>query len=287
MNHNTLSQPDLDTRAFERIRYLAESLAGLSIPDNKRKMIQSRVTGRLKATGHLEFSSYLDYIEREADSCETQKFISCLTTNVSHFFREEHHFKLIEHEVKERLLARAQSGEKIRMWSAGCSTGQEPYSLAMTLLETSPNIRELDIKILATDIDEGVLLKAVTGIYPATALGGITQDLQTKYFKPDDKDGNVLVKDKLRDLIIFRKLNLIDEWPMKGQFDVIFCRNVVIYFSDNTQEALWHRFSKKMRSNGLLLLGHSERIQKPEEYSLRVAGVTSYRKTSNSDSGRK
>ena len=273
----------LDMVAFSRVTKVALKVAGLSIPESKRAMVQSRLARRLRATGFEDFTSYLDHIESSNGQVEREEMISALTTNVSHFFREDHHFKALRDDILPDLLARAQSGGRVRIWSAGCSTGQEPYSLAMTLLDAQPRASDLDVRILATDIDLRVLSSAKAGKYDERQIASVPSEKKSSYFQEVTVSGEVRfeAKEKLKEMIAFRELNLMNTWPMTGPFDAIFCRNVVIYFSEETQATLWPRFNQKLTSSGYLFLGHSERIQDPSANGFEAIGVTTYRRNSS------
>lgn len=264
---------------FERAADLARRAAGLSIPDSKRTMVQSRLSRRLKAMGLSDFTHYLDYLESDAGIEERKKFISALTTNVSHFFREIHHFHLMRDLALKPLIEKAKKGEKVRIWSSGCSTGQEPYSIAMTILEECKISSGMDIKILATDVDLDVLSIAKTGRYDARQIESVPEAFRSRYYEHVQIGGEkkFLASAGLREIIKFRQLNIIKPWPMRIGFDIIFCRNVLIYFSEETQATLWPRFSSALAPRGWLFLGHSERIHDPPKYCLEVSGVTSYR----------
>ena len=272
----------LDPGMFRRVANIAERVAGLSIPDAKRSMVQSRLNRRLKATGRSGFSAYLDFVESKQGSEELRHMISALTTNVSHFFRENHHFELFNQQILPDLLDRAKRGERVRIWSAGCSTGQEPYSIAMALLTAEPAIAKHDVKILATDIDHNVLSVAHRAIYDQRLLEGIPAESAHAFLDDGPEPGQRQIRQKVRNLVVFRHLNLIEPWPMQGQFQTIFCRNVLIYFSEATQKLLWPRLHDALASGGWLFLGHSERIQKPEEEGFSSVGVTSYRRRDGS-----
>lgn len=236
-------------------------------------MVQSRLTRRLKATGLHQFEDYLDLVESKAGSEEQAHMISALTTNVSHFFREDHHFSILR-EMVTKIQDDPSRQRRLRIWSAGCSTGQEAYSVAMTLLDVLADASDWDIRILATDIDRRVLGVAKRGVYRESELTSIDPKLRKLGFRQTG-DGFEICDD-VRKLIAFRTLNLIADWPMSGPFDVIFCRNVLIYFSEDTQRTLWPRFRGLLRVGGTLFLGHSERIPDPAQDGFRVTGITTY-----------
>ncbi|MEL6517322.1 MAG: protein-glutamate O-methyltransferase [Pseudomonadota bacterium] len=267
----------LNPSGFARVAALAKREAGLTIPETKQAMVQSRLSRRLRATGLNDFDSYLKLVESTHGVDERDHMISALTTNVSHFFREDHHFDTLRSTVLPPLIDRLHSGGRVRIWSAGCSSGQEPYSIAITLLEALPDAKRYDIRILATDIDRAILTKARAGRYDARQISGLNAERQRKFFTQGPDKDTWQVTPALQDLISFRRLNLIEPWPMRGQFDVIFCRNVVIYFNPQTQSTLWPRFAAALHPDAWFFLGHSERIQDGDAHLFRPEGVTSYR----------
>lgn len=268
---------ELRPAEFARVRALAEREAGLAIPEAKRSMVQSRLSRRLRATGHSGFAEYIDHVEAAAGAAERANMISALTTNVSHFFREAHHFDTLANTLLPDLRTKAAAGHPIRIWSAGCSSGQEPYTIAMTLLDQWPEANRANLRILATDIDRVILSKAIAGRYEARQIDDVPERMRRRFFV-EDGDQHVTASQILRDLITFRPLNLVEPWPMRQKFDAIFCRNVVIYFSDETQRQLWPRFSDALHPGGWFFLGHSERVSRPEQIGFQPSGVTSYRK---------
>lgn len=271
-------ESSLSAAAFARIAALAHSEAGIVLSKSKESMVKSRLTRRLRALKIQDFDTYLDFLEKDADASEMSHFVSALTTNVSHFFREEHHFATLRNDILPILHAKLKLGQSIRIWSAGCSNGQEPYSIAMTLLEFDPDISKYDIKILATDIDPEVLQCAVEGKYSGTMTSGLPQEFQNKYFTVHNgnNDDVLEIKSQVKELVSFRQLNLHAKWPMNGSFDVIFCRNVVIYFDDETQVQLYRRFATSLNEKGWLLLGHSERLGDEVAGLFKSVGVTTY-----------
>jgi chemotaxis protein methyltransferase CheR len=270
--------PVLDDAAFARIARLARAEAGLALNASKRNMIASRIAKRLRATGHREVGAYLDALESDENAGERQNFVDVLTTNVSHFFREAHHFEILRREVLPALASRAARGDRVRIWSAGCSTGQEPYSIAMTVRETLGDGPARHVRVLATDIDNGVLDHAQRGVYSDRQLQGLCPERLSRHFRPvAGAPGAHEVRSDLRDMVAFRRLNLIADWPLRGPFDAIFCRNVVIYFDAETQADLWPRFRDLLAPDGVLFLGHSERLTPEVAAGLMSAGVTAFR----------
>jgi chemotaxis protein methyltransferase CheR len=247
---------------FEAFRHLLYELSGITLNDNKREMVASRLAKRLR---HYALNSFADYhqflLDSQTSERERQEFINCLTTNKTDFFRESHHFDFLRDVLIPKL--RAKGTRQVRIWSAACSTGEEPYTLAMTLQEQCPPSEGWDVRILASDIDTAVLATAEQGIYEANRINGVPEPLRAKYFLRGQglSAGKVAVKPFLRDRIVFRRINLMDpEWPIRTQFDAIFCRNVVIYFDRPTQRRLLEHFARYLRSDGYLFMGHSENI---------------------------
>ncbi|MEL7090603.1 MAG: CheR family methyltransferase [Pseudomonadota bacterium] len=270
--HDLLTQD-----VFAQIASLAKSESGLQLGDEKRMMVQSRLKKRLRETNMESFQSYGAFVQSEAGSAERRMMISALTTNVSHFFREEHHFDVLTRELAEVFERKIAQRERIRIWSAGCSKGQEPYSIAMHLLGAFPALKDADFRVLATDIDPQVLAVAKAAHYAAHDVRSIPEALCRKFMRASDDGSHFEVVSEIRRFITFNELNLLQSWPMKHGFDAIFCRNVVIYFDLETQEALWPRFLKALGPDGILFLGHSERIAVPEAFGMRTIGQTTYR----------
>lgn len=273
----TLQGPVMSPDSFRRLAHIAMREAGLAIADNKSDMVRTRLARRLRHLGLSSYEGYCDLVERPEGADELGQLISALTTNVSHFFRESHHFDLLATDVAKDLLERAGAGQPTRIWSAGCANGQEPYTIAMVLngVGLGP---ENGCKILATDIDPDVISFARTGAYPKQMLGGLSDEHLSRYFHADGS-GTFEAKGTLRDAVTFRVLNLLKPWPMTGRFDAVFCRNVVIYFDKDTQSRLWSKFAERIRPGGWLFLGHSERISPCAEAYFAKSSVTAYRRT--------
>ncbi|APE45388.1 hypothetical protein BOO69_08800 [Sulfitobacter alexandrii] len=275
-----LAQTTLDPDSFRAIAELAYRESGLTLADKKATMIQSRLRHRLRALGLPDFPSYCSYLKSDQGRQEHRHLISALTTNVSHFFRERHHFDTLRALVTQRLPA-LRAGASLRIWSAGCSNGQEPLSIAMTLLECAPDMHGLDLRILATDIDPKVIAFAKRGVYSDRLMEGVPTPLRARYFThaicPETNEPGHAAGAQIRKLIRYNPLNLLAPWPMRGRFDAIFCRNVVIYFDLQTQCGLWPRMHQVLHRDGVLFLGHSERISPPEHFGFRVGEPTTYR----------
>ncbi len=275
---SSTSLPEMSDVAFQAIVSIAKREAGLMIGEKKRALVQSRISRRLRALDLVRFEDYVDRVVSKHAADELSFMISALTTNVSSFFREAHHFDQLRDTILPAAVERARSGGRVRIWSAGCSTGQEPYSVAMEILTQEPRAGQFDIRILASDIDQNVLEKAKSGVYDADNCENVPLAFRDKFLqqRPDDTRLCEVQKD-VRALVSFRRLNLLKDWPMRGTFDVIFCRNVVIYFDEDTQKALWPRFRRALTDDGTLFVGHSERIVNPGSLGFRPDGVTSYR----------
>jgi chemotaxis protein methyltransferase CheR len=259
-------------RDFKQIAAMLYADAGLALPESKATLVYSRLAKRLRALGLESFRQYCTLVSEAEGAGERRNMLAALTTNVTRFFREPHHFEHLKAEVLPRLLQSARRGGRVRLWSAGCSTGQEPYSIALTVLSLMPDAAEFDVKILATDIDPNVLTAARRGTYSQTEVSPIPAELARRWMIP--REGGALeVGEAMRELVAFRELNLIGAWPMKGRFDAIFCRNVVIYFDEPTQHRMWGRFRGLLQPGGRLYVGHSERVT---DDGFRTAGLTTY-----------
>jgi len=251
--------------------------AGIHLPASKANLVYSRLAKRLRALGLESFRDYCDLVGSEEGAEERTQMIAALTTNVTRFFREPHHFDHLRRKVIEPVAGEVKAGRRLRIWSAGCSSGQEPYSIALTLLSVMPEARGYDVKILATDINPIVLDTARKGLYPAEEVVSVPAELRKSWMEPTGI-GTLRLDDAARSLVSFRPLNLIGAWPMKGPFDAVFCRNVVIYFDEKTQMRLLNRIASLLRPGGYLYLGHSERMVGPAEALFRLDGTTTYRK---------
>lgn len=268
----------LSDKQFSTIASIAHSEAGLVLVQSKASMISARLTKRVKELNLNGFDAYFQLLESSRRMEELPNLLSALTTNVSHFFREEHHFETLKNDIIPDLKNKSKAGEKIRIWSAGSSNGQELYSISMTLIEAFPEVHKYDVRLLGTDIDPKVIETAKKHRYQKSQLKGLTEDRVKKFFTPTEDDNIVQVCDAVVKNVSFRELNLISDWPMKHKFDVIFCRNVVIYFDEATQRKLWSRFEKVMKPDAWLFVGHSERVQDTSNSNLKSAGITAYRK---------
>ncbi|MGZ8289009.1 MAG: CheR family methyltransferase [Telluria sp.] len=257
---------------FERVRALIYQRAGISLADSKQEMVYSRLARRLRATGIASFQRYLDDLEAGRLGEEFESFTNALTTNLTSFFREAHHFPLLAEHVKKK-----SRGEPITIWCSASSTGEEPYSIAMTVCEAF-NTLSPPVQIIATDIDTNVLQTGANGVYPMDRIGKLEPERLRKFFLKGkgQHEGMARVRPELRQLVTFKQLNLLaDGWPLGGQFDVIFCRNVMIYFDKATQRKILARFVPLMKPDALLFAGHSENFLYVSE-SLKLRGKTVY-----------
>ena len=261
-----------DADDFERVRTLIYQRAGIHLQAGKQAMVYSRLSRRLRETPHRSFADYLHWLERaggaEAET-EWQEFVNCLTTNLTSFFREEHHFPVLAEALKAR------RGQPVRMWCNAASTGEEPYSIAMTAIEAlgpAPNVR-----ILASDIDTKVLAAAQRGVYDADSRGLGPERLRAHFLRGTGTNaGAIRIKPEVAKLVDFRTFNLMEpSWSLGEPFDLVFCRNVMIYFDAPTQRRVLERMHRALKPGGLLFAGHSENFSDAREL-FRLRGKTVY-----------
>ena len=239
---------------FERVRKLIYQHAGISLSPVKQDMVYSRLARRLRATGKQTFAEYLDALEKNGGD-EWERFVNSLTTNLTSFFREPHHFPIFAEHLKK-----LGTGRPIRIWCSAASTGEEPYSIAITVAETF-GTNTSHVSIIASDLDTNVLATAQKGVYPIERVEKLSPDRLRKFFLrgSGSQDGFVAIRPELKQMIEFRRINLLDaNYPVKGPLDVIFCRNVMIYFDKATQYKILARFAPMLQSDGLMFAGHSE-----------------------------
>jgi chemotaxis protein methyltransferase CheR len=248
---------------------------GICLSDSKHELVYSRLSRRLRALRLGTFREYRELIA-SGNEAELVHFRNAITTNLTSFFRESHHFDYLRDHVLRPMLANRAHPRRLRIWSAGCSTGEEPYSIAMVLCEVMPDRRGWDARILATDIDSSVISFGEQGLYGGDRMQGVSTQRLQAFFTPAAQ-GQHAVKQELRSLITFRQLNLLDPMPMRGPFDVIFCRNVIIYFDKDTKRNLFPRISPLQRSGDVLCLGHSESLSGVTD-DYRLIGRTLYRR---------
>lgn len=246
---------ELSDRQFNKIARIVYQVSGISLKDGKEALVRARLMKRVRALRIGSIDAYMKYIESDKGAQELGFMIDVMTTNKTSFFREAEHFKFLRETILPEI-----KGPKIRFWSAACSSGEEPFTMAIVLRENLADIDSRDCLILATDISNRMLDKAGRAFYSEDALREVPASLIQKYFKKACK-GSIRafqVKDNIRSMVRIAQLNLMNTWPMKGLFNVIFCRNVMIYFDKPTQQKLINRFWDLLEPGGYLLVGHSE-----------------------------
>jgi chemotaxis protein methyltransferase CheR len=248
-----------DEQDFEALRALVKASTGINLTVQKRELVYGRLAVRLRALGLRTFREYRQIVA--ADPEEVVRLCNAITTNLTSFFREPHHFEHLRDQFLPAHLDQS-AQRRLRIWSAGCSTGEEAYSIAMILLESMPDALDRDVRVLATDVDSDVLATAAAGQYSTERLKGVS-DGRVRRFFTEHKERNrstFVVRPEVRQLVTFKQLNLMQPLPMSGPLDVIFCRNTVIYFDKNTQRELFARIAPLQRPGDLLYLGHSESL---------------------------
>ncbi|HYD95664.1 MAG TPA: CheR family methyltransferase [Noviherbaspirillum sp.] len=266
----TVKEFEFTPRDFERVRSLIYKRAGIALAESKQEMVYSRLARRLRATGIRSFQAYLDDLESRQDSGEWEAFTNALTTNLTSFFREAHHFPILADHVRN-------PKEPLLIWCAASSTGEEPYSIAITICEALGTLTP-QAHVIATDIDTNVLATAANGIYPIERLDKMPPERARRFFLrgKGERAGLVRVRPELRQMVTFKQLNLLsDDWPVNGPFDAIFCRNVMIYFDKPTQGKILSRFAPLMKPDALLFAGHSENFLYVSD-AFKLRGKTVY-----------
>jgi chemotaxis protein methyltransferase CheR len=272
-------------REFElrdrEFRFLASFLSretGIVLSEHKREMMCGRLVKRLRALGLRSFEQYCELLQGPDGHDEVEHVVNAITTNITQFFREPHHFDQIRRDLFVPRLSQSPRHPRIRIWSAGCSSGEEPYSIAMVMADALHPVEAWDALILATDIDTNMLARGSKGEYDAEAVRSVPETYRKRFVRrvPTHPD-RVQMADELRRLIRFKRLNLHESWPMKGRFDAIFCRNVAIYFDKPTQRGLFNRYADALQLGGYLYLGHAESLIGVSD-RFEVADKTVYRK---------
>lgn len=265
---------------FDAVAALVHADAGIVLPPGKAMLVYSRLAPLVRTTGSMTFSAYIQRISH--DPVERRRAVSALTTNHTYFYREAHHFLHFAEQVRPALLARLNAGQPVRLWSAGCSSGEETWSLVLTLLGEDrvegKHIAGRNLRVLASDIAAHALERAQAAVYPAGDLKDVPAVLRDHWTRSDGDTATIA--DAARALVRFRSLNLLGEWPMQRRFDAIFCRNVMIYFDQATKERLVARFAEALIPGGHLYIGHSERVTGPAAALLSPVGPTIYRRKS-------
>jgi len=271
----------LARRDYDRLGRFIQDYSGIKMPPNKITMVEGRLRRRLRATGHASFADYCRYLfEQGGLEEESIHLIDAVTTNKTEFFREPDHFRLLEQEILPALLTGRSNGRPLKFWSSACSTGAEPYTLAMVLAESRSRFSNLRSTILATDICTEVLESAVFGIYPEAMMAPIPQSLRQRYVlrAKDPSSGTIRIVPDLRSQVQFARLNLMDAtYPVDRDMDVIFCRNILIYFDKETQAAVLNRLCEHLRPGGYLFMGHSETLA-GFTLPLQLVGPTVFRR---------
>ncbi len=271
---------DMSQEEYATLANLIKSQAGIHLGANKITLLKSRLSKRLRLLGLASYGEYMRMLRDDRSGTELAELIDAISTNVTSFFRQPNHFSVLANEVLPEVIRQQAAGQKkLRIWSAACSSGEEPYSIAIQLQESLPHIKTWDAKILATDISGEILERAMDGVYEQSKLEDVPQAIRARYFTnaSGHRPGLVEVSDTLRSLIGFGHINLMGKWPMKGPFHAIFCRNVMIYFDKPTQEKLVQRFHQLLAPGGTLFIGHSENLT-GVTHNFRNVGPAIYRK---------
>jgi chemotaxis protein methyltransferase CheR len=261
---------------FQAIARKVQDRTGIVLGASKRDLVYGRLGRRLRTLGCTSFDAYRALLDGPDSEAEQVAMVNAITTNLTGFFREPHHFNTLAKDVLPELVRSPSHDRRLRIWSAGCSSGEEPYSIAMTLMSVLPNRSQWDALILATDVDTNMVATARAGIYEAVKAQPIPPDLCRRFTVPAD-NGTVEMAPALKQIIRFKPLNVLEPWPMRGKFDAIFCRNVVIYFDKSTQRTLFDRYAEILKPDGWLFIGHSESLFRVSD-RFRHLGRTTYRK---------
>jgi chemotaxis protein methyltransferase CheR len=265
---------------FNSLRRLVREIAGISLADCKRELVYSRLSRRLRHHGLSSFATYRELLASEDGRDELREFTNAVTTNLTAFFRERHHFEYLRESFLKPRAAANPASRRIRIWCAAVSTGEEAYSVAITVAEAIPDWQRWDIRVLATDLDTNVLRKAESGLYEFDRVRHLDRAMLERHFTREDGAGQrcFRVRPELARMVSFRQLNLTQPLPMKGPIDVIICRNVIIYFDKETQRELFRRMAPLQRPGDLLFLGHSEGLFKVSS-AWSLIGKTVYRRS--------
>ncbi len=263
MKNAILQKAFLTREQFETISSWVYNICGINLHYGKKELVTARLSKRIRKLGLENFDEYFEYIRNDQSGEELHNMLDALCTTLTHFFREELHFDYLARSILPELAAKyADTHQRLRFWSAGCASGEEAYSIAITVAENLPKAFLWDVGILATDLSRTAIRLAKSGVYDAKRLKTVPPHLRSKYFEvlKSDFGHRYRVKNSLRSMMHLDRLNLVSSWPMQGPFDVIFCRNVMIYFDKQTQANLINRFWKLLRPGGTLFTGHSESL---------------------------
>ncbi len=281
MPTDTLLPIKLTEKHFNEISGLVRRVCGINLHDGKKELIKARLSKRLRKLKIDSFDKYLECVKNDTGGGERTSMLDALSTNLTQFFREPDHFEYLGAKLLPRIVAKAsEKGRRLRIWSAGCSSGEEPYSLAITVCENIPNPQLWDAKVLATDLSTRMLAHASKGVYGVERLEAVAPQLRSKYFSCVQPSSDKLysVSKSIREMVHFARLNLMTPWPMRGPFDIIFCRNVMIYFDKPTQGQLIERYWDLLAPGGTLFIGHSESLT-GVRHKFRYIQPTVYEKT--------
>jgi chemotaxis protein methyltransferase CheR len=268
---------ELSDSEFDRLRGFVRQHTGIALSDAKRELVYGRLARRLRKLQLSSFAEYCELVESGHPE-ELQELTNAITTNLTSFFRENYHFQQLAAEVLPQVESTRSGTRRLRLWSSACSTGEEPYSLAIVLREALARLSNWDVKLLATDIDSKVVATAAEGVYPLERFKGVAAERVKRWFpKVPGDPSHCVASAELKSLITFRQLNLFDPWPMKGPFDIIFCRNVVIYFDKETQRVLFERMAELQEPGSWLFIGHSENLFNVTR-RYKLVGHTVYRR---------
>ncbi|GBR57689.1 CheR family methyltransferase [Gluconobacter thailandicus] len=272
----SLSNKDekISRRSLRIISQIAYDVSGILLNDKKEDLVFSRLNKRLRENKISNFEEYCDIIQ--SDAVERSQMVAALTTNVTAFYREKHHFNYLSNIIRNGFINKIKNGEELRIWSAACSSGEEAYSAAMTASEILADLSTAKMKILGTDIDTNMLERSRIGFYDLEEKKSIPLEIFNKFCLEKGKE--FTFKKEILETVRFKSLNLITEWPFESKFHAIFCRNVAIYFDKPTREKLWSRLAERLHVGGEIYIGHSERISNPDLLGLRPVGLNSYKR---------
>jgi chemotaxis protein methyltransferase CheR len=271
-----LELTDCDFQAIAKVVY---DHCGINLKADKKELVRSRLARLVHQHKMTSYKDYLDFVLKDTSGSNFAAFINRISTNLTSFFREEHHFEYLRENVLPELIKKQVGTVRIRAWSAGCSTGEEPYSLAITVAEALPNPAKANVRILASDISTSVLHTAMQGRYSMDRVATVPPAARNKYFTMQHEGANKVfaANPELKKMLIFKQINLMQKWPIATELDFIFCRNVMIYFDKPTQERLVGRFTELLKPGGYLFIGHSESLSSVN-HQLKYVGPTIYGK---------
>lgn len=260
---------------FRFLASLANSKTGIVLTEQKKDMIYGRLARRIRALGLKSFAEYCDLLSSDKGDGEIGNLVNAVTTNLTSFFREPHHFEHL-HQLLQEIARKPPVDRRLRLWSSACSAGMEPYSMAMVLRGAIPDVDKWDAKILATDIDTNMVATGARGEYSANDVSSVPAAYK-KFINPGSAADKRMMSDDIKKMIAFKSLNLLESWPMRGKFQAVFCRNVVIYFDKPTKQKLFDRIAEALDPGGILYIGHSENLNGMTD-RFELIGRTTYRR---------